>query len=66
MSLIQPISVGDLFQSEGRSQALWVVDEIIRVPRTGTLARLAQLDGIAKVTLQISQFGCGCGFKRMS
>ena len=62
---IQSIAVGDRYESEGRTLTIWKVDTIISIPRSESMVRIAQVDGIAKVTLKISQLGYAHGFRRV-
>jgi len=59
------VAVGDLYESDGRSRTVWMVDSIITVPKSGTVVRLAKTDGFGHVTVHLSNLGVGHGFKRV-
>lgn len=64
--IMQGISIGDLYQSDGRSKAVWSVDSIINVPRSGAMVRLTKVDEYGSVTVHASQLGVGSGFTKIS
>ena len=61
-----PIAVGDLYISEGRHRMVWTVASIVTVPKSGTMVRLAQVDGEARVTLSVADLSTGHGFERVN
>ena len=59
------IAIGDLYQIEGRRWTTWAVDAVVRVPRTGTMVRLAHVGGVGRVTFHVSRLSGGHGFQRV-
>ncbi|CCG42963.1 hypothetical protein [Magnetospirillum molischianum] len=57
------ISVGDLFEIEGRSRTFWTVEAITKVPRHGILVRLSEIDGLGRVTIPAIELGIINGFR---
>ncbi|KIL96659.1 hypothetical protein CCC_01922 [Paramagnetospirillum magnetotacticum MS-1] len=41
------------------------MDSIIDVPKSGTMVRLAKIDGYGSVTVHVSQLGVGSGFTKI-
>lgn len=63
--IMKAVTLGDLYQSDGRSRTVWSVDSIIDVPKSGTMVRLAKIDGYGSVTVHLSQLGVGSGFTKI-
>jgi len=57
------ISIGDLFESDGRCRTFWTVEAITKVPRRGTFVRLSEIDGLGRVTIPAIELGILCGFR---
>jgi hypothetical protein len=57
------IAVGDLFESDGRGRTLWAVEAILKVPRQGTFIRLAEIEGLGRVTLPAFDLDIPMGFR---
>jgi len=60
---IPTIAVGDLFESNGRRRTFWTVEAVTKVPRQGTLVRLAEIEGLGRVTISALDLDILCGFR---
>jgi len=58
------ISIGDLFEIDGRCRTFWTVEAITEVPRQGTFIRLSEIDGLGRVTLPATNLSILSGFRR--
>jgi hypothetical protein len=54
---MKAVALGDLYQSDGRSRTAWSVDGIIDVPKSGTMVRLAKIDGYGSATVHSRKGG---------
>ncbi|MGE5504873.1 MAG: hypothetical protein ACM31L_10655 [Actinomycetota bacterium] len=44
---------------------LWIVDDLLTVPGIGIMAKLSQMGGVARLTVEVSQLGHLHGFRRL-
>ena len=66
LDILSPIAVGDLFEMEGRRRTVWTVRKLLKVPGSGTLVEMSQVDGMGHVTVKLDELITEILFKKVT
>jgi hypothetical protein len=63
---LPPIAVGDLFEMEGRRRTIWTVRKLLKVPGSGILVEMSQVEGMGRVTVKLDELFTEILFKKVT